>query len=306
MPIPICGCPPQRRWPCVGLSLLFFLLCPPADGRQEFFPFLGEVTTDRVHVRAGQSVNFETLYQLNKGDQIVVADRAFNWYKIKLPTTAKSYVSDKYVQLLSNKSARITADEVNIRGGAGITHTILGRAASGTQVRILEKLEGWYRIEPVEGTYGWVTAEFVRFAAQDIPPTSGLRLYARQPISGGPEEPPAAQAPSLVIVQEPMETGALTAATTSQEILPMPKITSPMPEVVTVMGYLEQHHGLEFKDIQYRLENNSQPSYYIQGLKHALDKFLHHKVTVEGTVKTNVQSQDSYPVIIVSKIQLVL
>ena len=328
MPIPVFHCPPQRGWPLVGLSLLFFLLCLPADGKQEFFPFLGEVTTDRVNVRAGQSVNFETLYQLNKGDQVVVVARAFGWYKIRLPTMAKSYVSEKYVQFLNNKSARITADEVNIRGGAGINHTVLGQLPPGTEVRILEKLEGWYRIEPVEGIYGWVTDEFVKFASQSIPPMPNLKLYASQSTTPVVQEPPAA--PSVIVIAaEPLKAGASTDDTTPPKHLPIqkrealgqpktiekpaatasliPKKTSTMPEVVTMAGYLEQQNGLEFKDIQYRLvNNNNQPSYYIQGLQHALDKFLHYKVTVEGTVKTNVQSQDSYPVIIVSKIQLVL
>jgi len=109
----------------VFLSLFIYLSLaasgPPGDvafAQQEFFPFLAEVTGDRVNVRSGQSANFERLCQIDKGEEIVVEGKEFSWYKVRLPSSAKSFVSKKYVQFLGQNAGGVIADRVNIRAGA--------------------------------------------------------------------------------------------------------------------------------------------------------------------------------------------
>ena len=64
---------------------------PPAQAPAavpEEFPILGEVTSDAVSIRAGQSASFEKIGQLKTGDQVVVMAKDYGWYKIKLPLEA--------------------------------------------------------------------------------------------------------------------------------------------------------------------------------------------------------------------------
>ena len=89
---------------------------------QEFFPFLGEITANKVNVRAGQSVNFEKLCSLEAGDQVIVIEKNFSWYKIRLPECAESYVSAKYIQLLDGHFGEISGDRVNIRSARDSKH----------------------------------------------------------------------------------------------------------------------------------------------------------------------------------------
>src|ERR1044071_6373446 len=71
---------------------------------QPSFPFVAEVNSDQVNVRAGQSSNFEKVYQLAKNDQVVVVNQSYSWYKIRLPKLAKSFIADKYVKLLDDST----------------------------------------------------------------------------------------------------------------------------------------------------------------------------------------------------------
>jgi len=125
-------------------------------------PFLAESTGDHVNVRAGQSANFEKLCQLSKGEEVVIFGKEYSWYKIQLPLSAKSFVSKDYVQFLGLNAGGITATDVNIRAGAGIHHTILGRLAKGDQIYIREEFDEWYRIEPVAKSYGWVSQKLLK------------------------------------------------------------------------------------------------------------------------------------------------
>ena len=128
----------------------------------ETFPFLAEVIKEKVSVRAGESENFEKLDVLKKGDHVLVLGKNYSWYKIQLPVTAKSFIIDKYITLLQDGLSEVNADRVNVRAGADVNRTVLGQLAKGAKVRILEKLDGWYRIEPLKESCGWVADEFLK------------------------------------------------------------------------------------------------------------------------------------------------
>jgi len=100
------------------LFLGTFCLCQRAYGQQELFPFVAEVTSKTVNIRAGQSKNFETLDKLKKGDLVIVLEHEFSWYKVKLHKTAKSYISNQFIQEVGEDKGIVIGNRVNIRGGA--------------------------------------------------------------------------------------------------------------------------------------------------------------------------------------------
>jgi len=166
---------------CVIVFLFLFLSTTIAFA-EEKFPFLAEVSAPSVNIRAGQHSNFEKLCRLNKGVQVIVVARSYSWYKIKLPLDAKSFISQNYIQLTNDKTGVVSANRVNVRAGPDPNTTALGQLKKGASVKILEKLPGWYRIEPIEGTYGWVSAQYLTFKSSSIP---------------APSNPPAPTPPSL-------------------------------------------------------------------------------------------------------------
>lgn len=145
-------------------------LCTGVRAAQEFYPFLGKITGDRVHVRSGRSENFESLLKMQAGDEVVVVDKSYSWYKIELPLKAKSYVAQDYVLMARDDQGIITANRLNIRSGPGPRHNVIGQLNEGDEVVVMDKEDGWLRIRPVPKTYGWIAEEYVNFQSKDVDP----------------------------------------------------------------------------------------------------------------------------------------
>ncbi len=236
----------------------------------ENFPFLAEVIKENVNVRAGESENFEKLDTLKKGDQVIVLGKNYSWYKIQLPKTAKSFIVDKYIVPLKDDFAEVNADRVNVRAGADINRTVLGQLDKGSRVRILEKIEGWVRVEPLEESYGWVLDEFLVFKSKEVP---------RKNL--------------------PQETKV------ESQIVPVKTPELGEQNIISVTGILNVKEGGPGES-QYQLIVDGKVIYAIEGLEYILKEFLHSKVQIEGRIESEAKGPNSIPVIQISKIQLVL
>ncbi len=292
---------PKKVPQVVFLSFVSFILIRPLYAQQEIFPFLAEVTAESANVRAGQSANFERLCRLTKGDEVVVLGRDFSWYQVQLPPQTKVYVSDKYVQLLSRQEGRIASNDVNVRAGAGIHHTILGQLPAGARVRILQKTQEWYQIEAPSSVAGWVSDQLVTFKSRDVaayrpaPPTADDRI-AQKPL---PEPSPQEN-----VTNEKLQEKA------SGPLLEFLSKVSDAEEkkeaAVAVGGILEPLRNASTSPVQYQILVEGRPVYYLSGLKHIFDKFEHRKVSVEGDIDARENTAYPHPVVLVSKIQLML
>ncbi|MBZ0166892.1 MAG: SH3 domain-containing protein, partial [Candidatus Omnitrophica bacterium] len=152
----------------IALTVALVSLPTQIFAQQDVYPFLGKINVKSVHLRAGQSKNFESLGQVREGDAVVVIEKDYSWYKVRLPKDAKSYITNDYVTMISSRVGEVTADRVNVRAGAGINHTVLGQVNEGDRVLITESKEEWLRIHPVPSTYGWIKEDFVDFVSADV------------------------------------------------------------------------------------------------------------------------------------------
>src|SRR3989338_1709375 len=105
----------QQRY---SFLVLFFSLITGVAAAQEQFPYVGQVSGEGVNIRAGQSANFEKVGRLKSGDQVVVLEKSYSWYKIKLPIDAKSYITARYIKELDDQTGEVANDRVNVRAGA--------------------------------------------------------------------------------------------------------------------------------------------------------------------------------------------
>ena len=271
--------------------------------QQEFFPFLAEITGDQVNVRSGQSANFERLCQLKKGDEVVVLEKGYSWYKIQLPVTAKSFVSKDYVQYLGQNAGGVIAGRVNIRAGAGTHYTVVGQLAKGEQVYIEEELDEWYRITPVAESHGWVADKFISFKSNDVSEYRS-KAYLRPSVD---EElwKPAAEQPKEkkeeVVEDQVVEKKILEEKISEEQIS-----EEPAAKNFSVVGYVEKYEDNDNDGIHYKIVEKGRTVCYVQGVNHMLGRFTHHKVSVEGTINKKLQSQYAYPVIVVSRVRLML
>jgi uncharacterized protein YraI len=278
-----------------------FLLTSPLYAQQEMFPFVAEVTAESVNVRAGQSTNFERLCRLTKGDEVVVSGRSFSWYQIQLPPDTKVYISDKYVRLLNRQEGRIESDDVNVRAGAGIHHTILGQLPAGARVRILQKIQEWYQIEAPPSVSGWISDKLVSFKSRNVSayrpaqPTDDDFIARGQPIPG-----PSHQEN---IMERPRENDSTPALEFLSKMSGVEKIKG--DAAVAAQGVLEPLGNVSTGPVQYQIIVDGRPAYYLSGLKHIFDKFAHQRVSVEGELDTRGNNAYPHPVVLVSKIQLI-
>ena len=79
------------------LSLVFGLSFQSVSAQaqvQEFFPFVAQINTDEINVRAGQSTNFEKICTVKKSEKLIVVDKSFSWYKIERHIRGEFQMSD--------------------------------------------------------------------------------------------------------------------------------------------------------------------------------------------------------------------
>ncbi|MDP2653887.1 MAG: SH3 domain-containing protein [Candidatus Omnitrophota bacterium] len=256
----------------------------PAAFSEEQFPFVAEVKAQNVNIRSGQSTSFEKVGRFQQGDKAVVAGEQYGWYKVQLPIDAESYVSNKFVTLIQDDIGEITGNRVNVRAGAGDRFSVITQLNKGTLVRILNKLDAWYRIEPVEQSYGWVSQEFLAFHSKDLPPPRTVEppvrnIYARKRMEDAKSAEPAAAGPA-----------AAPAAGKKR---------------IAVSGLVEDAGERSIAaDVRHTITAGDSSVYYIKGDPEMIGRFLRHTVRMEGTLQADIAAP--YPVLTISKIHLVL
>ena len=268
-----------------------FLVPVFAFAAQESFPFLAQAINERVNVRAGQSQNFEKLYQLEKGEEVVVVGKDFSWYKVQIPPSTYVYISDKYVRLANSMEGEIIGDRVNVRSSAKVESTILGQVEKGSRVRVLEKIPGWYKIAPPAQVFGWVADGLVKFKSRDI--TAYRPKWKEVEREGSPAGPPGPGSEASEI---------------SQALQPVtPAVASANSQKVSVTGVLRLLPPRQDNiDVSYELLIRNKPAYFIQGPRAMLDDFARYTVTIEGGLNADLEKQFSKPVLNVARVQLVL
>ena len=259
----------------------FLFLLPIAVHAEQQLPFVAEVTQDNIHLRAGQSTNFESLGRLPKGEQVVVVDKSYSWYKIKLPTSAKSYVNASFVHMLLDDVGETSGNRVNVRAQPKTDSTSLGQLNKGTLVRVIGNLDsGWFRIEPPDQSYGWVLAEYLTFRSQDVPPPRVVEMptrniYRRKKLAEAKAAAEAAKSPQV------------------------------QPSTVVVQGIVEDLGQQSFSpDVRHKFQVDDQTVYCLKGYRSIIDGFSHNRVKIEGTWEPSTGSP--FPVLLVTKISLVL
>ena len=116
------------------------------------------ITADSLNVRSGPGTEYERVGSLASGRVVRVLSQSNGWYE-----TRSGYITAEYTEAASAADAvesglyvRTTADSLNVRSGPGTEYEKVGSLASGRCVKVLEILNGWYKIEQ-----GYVSADFV-------------------------------------------------------------------------------------------------------------------------------------------------
>ncbi|MBF0489775.1 MAG: SH3 domain-containing protein [Candidatus Omnitrophica bacterium] len=150
-------------------SFVFLIIGLAALGyADEHFPFQAQVSKESVNIRAGANTNFEKLDKLNRGAELIVLGKSFDWYKVQLPITAKAYIRADYLKINQNLVGELIGDKVNVRAAPNSESTSLGMIKKGTLLRLIAQINGWWQIEPPASAMGWVRQDFLSVKSSTV------------------------------------------------------------------------------------------------------------------------------------------
>ena len=120
--------------------------------------FIGEVNSDDINLRSDSTTNSQIIFKLNRGENIEVLGQLYDWYKVKLPSNAPSFIKREMVSMIEGKTdeAKVIKDAVNVRLKPNISSPILGKLKQDDLIKIVGQEEDWYKIEPVKNSFGWI------------------------------------------------------------------------------------------------------------------------------------------------------
>jgi len=255
---------------CSSVFLMFVFQTPGfADER---FPFLAEVSKESVNVRAGPNTNFEKIDKLKKGSQVVVLGRTYEWYKIQLLSTTKSYIRSDYLNIIKGGFAVVRGNNVNIRCSANSDAASLGEVKEGTLVRVLGQSNGWSSLEPVAGTRAWIHQDFLKEISGDVPASMLI-----QAIQGPPASVPADSLKEVLMAVSPW---------------------------VSMRGTVEALVNPQ-ADVHYEIVMENKSVFLLHDIPQ-ISFFCNTQVDVEGDIIPDPHKKFMYPLLHINKIQLVL
>ncbi len=137
---------------------------PAAEPSQAEFPYVGQVSADRVHVRAGDGTNYTILTVAKRGDKLVVRAEKHGWMQIQVPSSVKPWIAADYVSFVSGATeGRVTGDRVRIRCMPSSQADVLGLVSSGTKVKVVGTKDGWHQIEAPAEASAWISGTYVSY-----------------------------------------------------------------------------------------------------------------------------------------------
>lgn len=139
--------------------IIFTVICF-AQG-EERYPRIGFIKSDYTNIRAGDNLNFEVLCQVSRGNRVKVLEKRYKWFKVLLPKNACAFIKKEYVSS-DDGIGIVNAHNVNVRAKPGTNFTIIGQLNKEDRIKIIEELEGWYRIQPKNFT-GWIHSDLITF-----------------------------------------------------------------------------------------------------------------------------------------------
>jgi len=265
-------CTGHKIFPVASLLFILFsasnILCAG-----EPVPFTGEVNANNINIRSDSTVSAEIICKSAKGERLEVVSERYDWYKIRLPKQAPSFIkknlvagiedkpADSFDKLKASgneliKNAKVIKDRVNIRLTPSESSPILGKVDRNEVLTVLEDKGGWYRIEPVNNSFGWISSKFI---------------------------------------------SKVSTAATSQGAVQQQAISVTEGKNTIIEGIIKPY-GIVFKrPATHKLITSDNKIFLLKGNKKSLDQLNYHKVKVIGKL-TGPDSQ-KYPIIEVEKIE---
>lgn len=243
----------------ISIFFMLSLIFCAAVFAAAFSAFSGQINAENINVRVDATVGSAVICGLSKGELVEVVSEAYDWYKIRLPKEAPSYVKQDLVECINSDpvtnpqrclSAKVIKDRINIRLGPSESTWVLGKADKLTVVNILAQKNGWYKIQPIYQSYGWVNKKFV---SKEI-------LLPK-----------------------------------NKKTVELPAKDIPSGDLLVIEGTISPYGVVLWRKATHKLVTSDNKIYFLKGNRKSLDSLNRHKVKVTGKLISPAASK--YPII---------
>jgi len=135
------------------------------------------ITATSVNVRSGPGTSYEIVARVNQGQNFTVKEVNGQWLKISLPGGQAGWIANWLASVSeaaptppvqpaapdtstgsSNTKLVIKNTAVNVRGGPGTQHNVVGQVSRGQRLGVLDRTGDWYKVSLEGGVIGWVAS----------------------------------------------------------------------------------------------------------------------------------------------------
>lgn len=125
----------------------------------------GVVSTSgsRLNVRSSPSTSAPVVTSLSKGSYVTLISRSGSWWKVEYANGKYGYCHGDYISAVSANAVTVKtqSSNLNVRSGAGTSHSRVGSLARGETVLVLSSSGGWSRILFHGTKTGYVSAQYL-------------------------------------------------------------------------------------------------------------------------------------------------
>lgn len=102
-------------------------------------------TVTGLNLRAQPGLEGHIRTVIPRGTVLIVKDAGHSWVSTEY-RGMQGYVHSSWMERLPFRRGRVLADVLNIRGGRGMEHPVLGRLAKGSTLMLLDASKGWWSV----------------------------------------------------------------------------------------------------------------------------------------------------------------
>ena len=121
------------------------------------------LTSGRLNVRSTASTTGTVLTSLSNGSYITLLSKSGDWWRVEYAKGTYGYAHAGYIQSIAGKAKTVTLSSgtLNIRSGAGTTHSKIGSLWNGETVIELSVTGDWSRILYHGTKIGYVSSTYL-------------------------------------------------------------------------------------------------------------------------------------------------
>jgi len=116
-----------------------------------------------LNIRSSPSATAPKLGSLQKGSYITLISRSGDWWKVEYGKGRFGYCHADYIRQVSSDTAKVavSSGSLNVRSGAGTSHSKIGSLYKGEVVVKLSSSNGWTKILYSGNRVGYVSTQYL-------------------------------------------------------------------------------------------------------------------------------------------------